>query len=404
MSEITTLQRALLELLKIGIGTSDRIFDFSVLADDDWEKLIGESVLHAVHLMSFDAASKVKELIPVALKSKWMEVAVSTLSRNLFLLDAQQELINVLNEEHFEYIILKGTASASYYTDYEKRCFGDIDFLINPAQKDEVAEALEKKGYLCVLKDYVCHSVFEKNNVQYEMHYEIAGLPDGKIGELFRKYLENAEKRSYNNKFPEFKNPVPEIHAIILLLHTLHHLLDEGIGLRHLCDWACFVDKTHNEAFWSTEVLPLLKKTGTFKFAATITKTSSIYLGITCPAWAELIDEALCYKLINDILNLGNFGRADKTRSISGKMITDRDSNTLKNNKVTYMKNKFSSFLKQAKANAKHKVMIPFILLYIFVKSALLMLFGKKVSIFKTTIYAKERESLYKQFDLYNTK
>ncbi len=403
MKALTTSQCALLELLKIAIGTTDKTFDFSTLKYDDWKEMVEGAVLHTVHLMAYDAAGRVKNLIPKDIKEKWMRMSVSTISRNLVLLEAQQELIRLLADSKYEYIILKGTASASYYPDYEKRCFGDIDFLIDPLQKKDIENTLKQNGYSCVLEDYVCHSVFEKDGVQFELHYEVAGLPEGECGDLFRKYLEGAEAKSFVNRSPEFKNPSPEIHATILLLHTLHHLLDEGIGLRHLCDWACFVEKTHGCAFWNADVLPLLEKTGTLKFAATITKTCSMYLGTACPEWAENIDEQLCGSVINDIVSLGNFGRLNKVRSISGKMITNREKNKLNNKRTAYLKNKIHSLHKRVKKQTKYKLLIPFSFVYLLVKSIVLMFFGKKVSVFETAIYANKRESIYSQFDLYST-
>lgn len=60
--------------------------------------------------------------------------------------------------------------------------------------------------------------------------------------------------------------------AVILLLHTAHHLVSEGVGLRQLCDWACFVNKTQGEEFWHTKFIPLVKEIGMYNFASILTK------------------------------------------------------------------------------------------------------------------------------------
>ena len=38
-------------------------------------------------------------------------------------------------------------------------------------------------------------------------------------------------------------------HGLNLLLHTNQHLLGEGLGLRHLCDWAVFAAGFSDEEF-----------------------------------------------------------------------------------------------------------------------------------------------------------
>ncbi len=403
MGQISSAYKALLSLLRIGINTKRDDFNFDVLTEQEWLSLMGESVNHAVALLSFDSLKGVSSRIPESVKTQWRDIAVNVFSQNFKVLDAQSELVKILEKNEINYIILKGMASASYYPDFEKRSFGDVDFLIAPFQKEKVEKVLSTNGYTCTLKDYVCHSVFEKGGVQFEMHYEIVGIPDGECGAIFREYMLDAEKKGFKNDSPAFQNPIHKIHAVVLLLHTIHHLIDEGIGLRHLCDWACFIEKTHAEPFWQEEIYPLLKKTGTLKFASILTKTASLYLGCACLDWAQDADDKICEALVCDILELGNFGRANGTRSISGKVISDRLANNLKNNKLKYFKEKVSSLYKKSVVLSKKKVFRPFVFLWMLMKTVVLMIFKKKTSLLKTYSYANERNGIYKTFELFDT-
>ena len=38
-------------------------------------------------------------------------------------------------------------------------------------------------------------------------------------------------------------------HGIVLLLHAYRHLIDTGIGVRHLCDWAMFISGFKEDEF-----------------------------------------------------------------------------------------------------------------------------------------------------------
>ena len=54
---------AYLELLKIGIGTSNNTFDFSVLSDEQWNRIVKESVHQATTLICFDSIKNINIII-----------------------------------------------------------------------------------------------------------------------------------------------------------------------------------------------------------------------------------------------------------------------------------------------------------------------------------------------------
>lgn len=402
MNDLNTAEQALLELVRTGIGHGTADFDFSDLTESDWSEVIKESRYQTVQLLAFDSTKKITALIPESLNMQWFQLAASTLSQNYRVLEAQNKLVELLEKNNISYIILKGFASGLYYPDFEKRVYGDVDFLVAPEQLKTAEEILLNNGYVKrEVSENICHLIFVKNRVHFELHKEIGGIPDGKSGQIFRAYFENAAQRYNINANPPFHNPVPEISAVILLLHSVHHMLDQGLGLRHLCDWACFVEKTYKEPFWQEELLPLFEKTGTLKFAAAITKTSSVYLGTVCPDWAKGIDEELCFKIIKEIFELGNFGRKNITRSVSGRMISKHGKDGVKSRKFTYLADKIGGIARDASNSTKYKALIPFAVVWRFIKTAVLMLSGKRISVLKTNSYANERKSVYEQLELY---
>lgn len=397
-------QRALLQLLKIAIGTEQEKFDFSLLSPSDWEKVVRESRVQSVSLICFDAVTKYKQYIPENVYSSWLKTSAQGIAHNLNVLNSQNELVEILDKNNFSYIILKGFAAASYYPDYEKRMFGDVDFLVSPKQQKQVESALLDAGYQMSMDEHICHRVFKKPNSNLEMHFEVAGMPDGDAGKLFSEYLENATEKYALNPKPAFHNPIPQIHAVVVLLHTIHHMLCEGLGLRHLCDWACFVDRTHTETFWNDEILPLLNKTGTLKFAAVLTKTASLYLGTICPEWAENADAELCNDVISDIFLSGNFGVKDKDRSGAGRIISPNAKTSSKNSKIKNQIRTLADTMYSAYPFLRRfKVLYPFVFVWRIIKYLVLMLQGKRPSIVKANRYADERMLIYKQFELYKS-
>ena len=58
----------------------------------------------------------------------------------------------------------------------------------------------------------------------------------------------------------------------------ISHMTSESIGLRHLCDWAVFVNSISNNEFVGL-FSENLKSFGLWKFAQIMTATSEKYLG-----------------------------------------------------------------------------------------------------------------------------
>lgn len=399
--QLTIVQKAVLELVKIGIETSKGDFDFSELTLDDWKAVAMESKAQTVALLCFDACEKIKNIVPEDVYNVWFNLSTKTLIYNTYLLNAQRELDEIITAENLEYIILKGSASASYYSDPDKRSLGDVDFLISPTQQKQVENRLLSCGYTMELEQHERHRVFKKQNAHLEMHFEVAGLPDGVAGDILRDYLKNAPVEFTTDNAQGFHNPIPENHAVIILLHTAHHMLGEGLGLRHLCDWACFVNKTYTEPFWDNVLLPLFVKCGLLEFAAAITKTCSVYFGTECPDFAKHINDRLCADIIADVFALGNFGRKDKARSISGGMISKKAKNQGKF--MSLFLTVCDSVHYMYPITIKYPILFPFLFMWRILKYVIKMMLGKKPSIFKASALANDRRNIYNQFRLFET-
>ena len=189
---------------------------------------------------------------------------------------------------------------------------------------------LEQYGYVKRESSHSCHIGFEKGAVGLEMHFAFTGMEDPKAGPVIRDYLadmmrQSKRLQSFDSGVTPFEAPSHDRHGLLMLLHMQQHLLNEGMGLRHLCDWAAFVNHTAEKPFWEEKLLPLLDTVGLQTFAATMTKLCHVYLGTACPEWAKEADGDVCADLMQDMLDGGNFGRKDKRRVYSGRMISQRN-------------------------------------------------------------------------------
>ena len=178
---------AYLELVKIGIGTSNNNFDFSKLQDADWREVMNESLIQSTCLMCFDALNMVELKPNKEIYNEWFFKAASIIVSNANLLEEQKKLDAILRQNDIPYVILKGTSSASYYPDSGKRSFGDIDFLVPTRSIQAVTDILVNNGYELQKDRNDVHYEFYKNGCRFELHKKVAGTQHHKEGVVFSK-------------------------------------------------------------------------------------------------------------------------------------------------------------------------------------------------------------------------
>ena len=155
----------------------------------DWYAVASESDAQAVLPMALDAAISVKDHIPEEVYKAWSDRAATYLVKNSKVENAQKELVKLLTDAGHPYMILKGEASTRYYNRPDLRVLGDVDFLIDPAQEDEITKLFCDNGYTVEMEEHECHKVFKKPNAHLEMHREIQGIPEGAIGDRIHSFF-----------------------------------------------------------------------------------------------------------------------------------------------------------------------------------------------------------------------
>lgn len=391
MLELTPEQEALFALL--------RNEKKSIAGDIDWDKVRLEAVKQSVFLLASDSLS-----LPEKVKREWSKESAKYAAGNLRSFHAITEMDRVMREGEYRYVILKGLAAAAYYPNYYNRILGDVDFLIDQKQRHFVEAALEAEGYKKWNTEHICHVVFRKEYQDLEMHFQIAGIPHGTQGEIVRQYMRDVliHTLPYEVKGKVFELPLPKFHGLIMLLHMQHHMLAEGIGLRHLMDWCCFVDKTKDEIFWEKDLLPVLKQIGLLKYAQVMTKVGVIYLGTDEPDWCRDADESLCDEVMRDILSSGNFGMKNEARAASGMMIAYYGKDGA-NRSMIY--NLWTTMLRGVRGYhpilKKYPVLYPVFILEFVAKRIYRVVIGERVSLYESSKYVDERKSVYDKLELF---
>lgn len=373
------------------------------IQDQDWLEVLKEAKNQAVVQLVDSVIDK--NLLTADEVHAWKQAASADIANNIRVGHNHSLLHKWMSG--IPYVILKGAASASYYPSPTHRSMGDVDFLVKEEDLARAGKVLEENGLKPWDKEHISHIVYRGPRMHYEMHFNIAGTPNGEVGDLVREYtkdiFEKAQKKTVVNGVAML--PSPFHHGLILLLHTCHHMTGEGVGLRHLCDWAVF-ENSFSENDFCELFEAKLKKLGLWKFAQILTRVSIKYLGADEKLWA-IAEEDVVDALMEDILTGGNFGKKDSDRALQTMLISDRGKDGVGKTSMV------SEFFKSGNGivyhnwpeSKKNKLLLPFGWVYFGTRRIFREMTGKrkKTDVRKLVGGAAERRSLYEQLHLYET-
>ena len=320
---MTQTEQTLLTLLRRGLfGSGDAL----IPENTDYQRLLLECAHHTVAPLVYDSMTPAERAqMPSEASRHWHMTVMHTIFRNEQIAAEQRRVLSLLAQAEIPCVIMKGTSSAMNYPKPELRVSGDIDLLFSPEQIDDAQRLLMAEGYK--LGDNEdgegSHRSLHRGMHILELHYAPGGLPNTPTCQELRRYFLGAERSpAYYGQLPILPR---QSRAVLLLAHKLEHVTTSGLGLRHLCDWAMFVDRELDAALWE-EITPTLKRFGLMRFARIVTRTCVDFLGLSAEKapWCMEIDTDLALSLMEDILRSGNFGH--KENRYGQRLFTDFDS------------------------------------------------------------------------------
>ena len=326
------------------------------------------------------------------------------------------ELHELMTSNEMPYVAMKGLASAMYYPEPNLRSMGDVDFLVAKENVSQAGKLLESIGFKVDHgeEDDGIHIAYTRPPMSiWELHHSVNGIPNNEIGELIRAEMdktiptaESAEVDGSTCRLPDKFH-----HGLIMLLHTASHLTSEGVGLRHLCDWAVFAS-TLSDAEFREIFEKKLKRFGLWRFAQALTLLGIRYLGAPNRVWtleaveSHKLDDTTLEGLMNDILSGGNFGTKNMNRYREIKYISDRSDGTVGKSGILRQgyKTMNDKVRRDYKILGKHKALLPIGYLAEGGKYLGLLLTGKRKSSGTKQMFkeAADRKRIYSSLKLFD--
>ena len=250
-----SVENTLLRLLRIAIGTEQaNSFDTEGVS---WQSVYAMARKQGVLAVAFDGLMKIFEqdkafakAFPQSLKLQWINATFHIENRYDHAKTVCSELVDKWAEKGVSTLCLKGLAFSSYYPVPNHRECGDFDcYLYDDYVKgNTIAKELGAK----VDDGWYKHSEIIYHKVMIENHRYIVAVRNGKKIKQLHKCLDNIARSEPRKAIFDTKIEMPSamFNALFLNHHSLTHFLSEGIRLRHILDWAMFLEKEQDNLDW----------------------------------------------------------------------------------------------------------------------------------------------------------
>lgn len=319
----------LFAFLRAGVRSGDTP-DIGGSTDDRWRELYTAASSQGVSALVWDGIRRLPpELQPSReLRLRWA-YNVERIERPY----GQQrrraaELAAAYAEAGIRTVVLKGFAVSRLYPVPEHRPCGDLDcFLCGDYERgNRVAEQVGAE----VKRDYYKHSHIVFRGLTVENHRFCTAVRGSRRAKRFERHLQRLLAEGPLSCIPEtaLLVPPPDFNALFLAKHALSHFLTEGISLRHLCDWAVFIDREGDAVDW-TAFRKVAAEDRLLRFAEILSDLSVRYLGVArnpLPAGVQALADRVLDNILYERRHLNDSpgGAWTKRMRLIGNLARDR--------------------------------------------------------------------------------
>ena len=284
----------------------------------DWKylwkmaSLQGVSAICLDGLQMLDKDSGCLALIPKPLKMQWIASVVKQEKAYDGQWNAAKGLADLYGKQGVDTYVLKGFSLSRLYPKPEHRPCTDMDCYL--MDKYEEGNRVAKEKWLTVDCSYYKHSKILLRGLTVENHQYLLPIKGSGKAKRFerelRLWIDNGRNEYIGGS--QLKATSPFFDAVYVLAHAQEHFLNEGIILRHICDWAMVLRAHGDEVDWN-EWKHVCEVHGMLSFGYAMSRLAERICGVSVPFDCPKDDEA-DRRLLDDTLyrkNRAVDGRSD---------------------------------------------------------------------------------------------
>ncbi len=244
---------------------------------------------------------------------KWSALMARIEESNEYLNVRLKEVDTLYRAHGITPILLKGQGVAQNYRCPHHRQSGDIDLYVSQKHY-AVANALLRREATSEHEENNKHTNIHWHNVDIENHRIIAHLSVPRANRLFQRCIAHWYPQGRLQVIDGHTVTLPplEFDVVFILMHSVLHFLNEGVGLRQVCDWTCLLHANAGKMDCD-QVNRMLHQFGLYKAAKAFGAIATSQLGLPTDELPFILtpaDHKLGAWLLDDILRGGNFGRS----------------------------------------------------------------------------------------------
>lgn len=294
--------RYFIRLVRSGTDLSPFPATGAAVTQESWERIYRMAADHGLSAVAWDGIRRLpaEQQPPREIRIRWALSAEKLEERYRHQQQTAGKLAARFSEEGLPMLLLKGLGLSCDYPVPEHRECGDIDiYLYGASDKgDRILHEIGAYLYFDVPK----HSEYVWDGVQIENHRTILNVRRNRTErELNAVLVRLLETEGTHDLAPGIQTPPATFNAIFLIRHAAVHFQKEGIVLRHVCDWACFLvrhwDEIDHKLFRSA-----MEDYRMDRFADLMTAAAVRYLGAEVPE--PECEAAMLERFMEEILTL----------------------------------------------------------------------------------------------------
>lgn len=306
--QLTASANTLFELLRAGLHP-ERAVKVEWLEAPDWAAVYRLATEQGVAAIAWDGVVVLRNAgqippsmeMPRTLKLQWAMQVEQIERRYERQLASAVELTDYFAQNSVRTVVLKGFAISALYPKSNHRECGDLDcFLCGDYERgNQLAEKIGAK----VERDFYKHSHIEYRQLLVENHQFCTAIRGGRERKEFEKQLQHLLSAPSAQKVVGSAMEIPsaDFNALFLTAHGMSHFINEGLKLRHLCDWALLLQHHADTIDW-----PMfdrwIARMSYDRFVQTMTALVVSYLGVSADKLKEHLNDQYSDRMLEDML------------------------------------------------------------------------------------------------------
>lgn len=299
---------ALFRLVSIGLG-NDNALDLQI--NNDWSQLCTLSLRQGISSICLDGLQRLSQAvgsvdIDKGTKLQWIASTMRQEQSYNRQWQAAKGLAELYDREGVDTYVMKGFSLSRLYPKPEHRQCTDVDcFLVDRKEKQSAYErgnAIAEQHGLQVDRSYYKHSKIYVKGLTVENHQYLLPIKGSGKAKKFerelREWIDDGRNECIGDS--KLKATSPFFDAVFVLAHAQEHFLNEGIILRHVCDWAMVLRVHADKVDWE-EWQRVCTEYGMLSFGYAMSRLAHRVCGVEIP-FDCLTDDEADRRLLDDTL------------------------------------------------------------------------------------------------------